>query len=82
MDTVIESQAATISERPGRAYNGVRAAALMIAVVLIALVLVLMGTWFTAIGAVTIGAVVVSAFGLYMLQPNQAARSTTTFTTS
>jgi regulator of protease activity HflC (stomatin/prohibitin superfamily) len=73
MDTVIESQAATISERPGRAYNGVRAAVLMIAVVLIALVLVLMGTWFTAIGAVTIGAVVVSAFGLYMLQPNQAA---------
>jgi regulator of protease activity HflC (stomatin/prohibitin superfamily) len=73
VDTVIESQAATLTERRGRAYNGVPAVVLMIVAVLIALVLVLMGTWFTAIGAVTIVAVVFCAFGLYMLQPNQAA---------
>jgi regulator of protease activity HflC (stomatin/prohibitin superfamily) len=73
VDTVIESQAATLTERRGRTYNGVRATVLMIAAVLVAVVLALMGTWFAAMGAVTIVAVIICAFGLYMLQPNQAA---------
>lgn len=73
MDTVIESQAAILTERPGRAYSGVRAAVLMIVAVLIALLLGLMGSWFMVLGAVMIVAVIICALGLYMLQPNQAA---------
>lgn len=74
MDTVIESQAATVTERRGRSFNGVRAALLIIASGLIGLVLMATGQgWLVLIGVVIIVAAVICVAGLYMLQPNQAA---------
>jgi regulator of protease activity HflC (stomatin/prohibitin superfamily) len=74
VDTVIESQTAIVTERGGRSFNGVRAALLIIAGVLIGLVLMATGqAWLVLIGVLIIIAATICIFGLYMLQPNQAA---------
>lgn len=78
MDTVIESQAAKITERPGVAANGLPTAVIIIATGLIALALVPAAIANDSLGTLILGVVLmvaagIAAAGLYMLQPNQAA---------
>jgi regulator of protease activity HflC (stomatin/prohibitin superfamily) len=78
VDTVIENQATTVTERSGRSYSGVTAAVLILITALIGVALIVMAPRLERLSVALIGlllilAAVFCAFGLYMLQPNQAA---------
>jgi regulator of protease activity HflC (stomatin/prohibitin superfamily) len=73
VEGVIESQAATVTERRGRSFNGVPAAVLIIVSVLVGLLLLASGQgWLVLIGVLIIVVATFCLAGLYMLQPNQA----------
>jgi regulator of protease activity HflC (stomatin/prohibitin superfamily) len=78
VDTVIENQAATVVERRGRTFNGVRAAVTIIVVGLVGLVLAVSAApngndWLAVVGGLMLVGAGICVVGLYMLQPNQAA---------
>lgn len=77
MSVVIENQAITVTERPGRAIPGIPPAVAIIVAALAAAVLLVLAIA-TRSGGLLIGAVLIAlaagiaGVGLYMLQPNQA----------
>jgi regulator of protease activity HflC (stomatin/prohibitin superfamily) len=78
VDTVIENQAAIMSERPGRAFNGVTAAVVITIMGLLGVALIAVAPGLDQLAVALIGLLLILAaifcvFGLYMLQPNQAA---------
>jgi regulator of protease activity HflC (stomatin/prohibitin superfamily) len=73
MDTVIETQAAKVTERKGRSFSGVPAALLIIISGLIGLALIATEQgWLILIGVLIVVTAGICVAGLYMLQPNQA----------
>jgi regulator of protease activity HflC (stomatin/prohibitin superfamily) len=78
VDTVIQNQAATVTERPGRAFSGVTAAVTIVVTALSGLALIALAPrldqpFLAVIGVLLIIAAIICVAGLYMLQPNQAA---------
>lgn len=78
MSIVIENQARTVTERAGNTYAGLAPAIAIIAIGIASTLLLIRAiaiedAWQVLAAALVLAAAVFAGFGLYMLQPNQAA---------